>query len=124
MATLKQKAAILKIAENHGNVSKTMLQVGYTHNTAKKPSNLTNSKGWEELLEKYLPDDYLLKRNKWLIKNKSHDAVARGLEMVYKLKKKYPKDTLVIENDISKMTEEEVDKRLAEIQANEAKSKK
>ena len=60
MATLKQKAAIEKIIENHGNVSRAMLDVGYDPTTAKNPSNLTNSKAWPELMEKYLPDDKVL----------------------------------------------------------------
>jgi len=59
--TLKQKAAVKKITENHGNVSRAMLDVGYSPNTAKKPSNLTNSKGFKELLEEYFPDTDLFK---------------------------------------------------------------
>lgn len=64
MATIKQKKAIAKIAENHGNVSKAMLEVGYSPNTAKKPQNLTESKGFQELVEKYLPDNLLVKVHK------------------------------------------------------------
>ena len=54
--TIKQKAAFKKTMENNGNVSKAMREVGYSPNTAKNPQTLTNSLGWEELLEKYLPD--------------------------------------------------------------------
>jgi len=60
MATVKQKLAAKKIIENHGNVSKTMVEVGYTPATAINPSNLTESKGWNELMERYLPDDEVL----------------------------------------------------------------
>ncbi len=61
--TIKQQLAAKKIAENHGNVSAAMLAVGYSKNTAKKPSNLTQSKGWTELMEEYLPDSLLAKVN-------------------------------------------------------------
>lgn len=36
------------------------MDVGYSKNTAKKPSNLTASKGFAELVEMYLPDDKIL----------------------------------------------------------------
>lgn len=62
MATLKQKQVLKLIAENHGKpVSKAMEEVGYKYNTAKKPSNLTRSKGWAELLEEFLPDSKIIK---------------------------------------------------------------
>lgn len=53
MATIKQEKALDKIVENHGNVSRAMLEVGYEPNTAKNPKNLTESKGFKELLENY-----------------------------------------------------------------------
>lgn len=48
--TTKQKKAALLIAENHGNVSKAMKEVGYSPNTYKKPSNLTRSNGYKEFV--------------------------------------------------------------------------
>lgn len=64
MATIKQKLAVVKIMENHGNVSKSMREVGYTGATAENPSNLTESKGFQELMEKYLPDKELMEVHK------------------------------------------------------------
>ena len=52
--TIKQKKAIQKIVENHGNVSKAMREVGYEYKTAKNPKNLTESKGYKEVAEPYL----------------------------------------------------------------------
>lgn len=60
MATLRQKAAIQKVMENHGNVSKSMREAGYPESTAKNPKNLTESKAWLELVDQGLPDDMLL----------------------------------------------------------------
>ncbi len=61
MATLKQKKAHKLSVENHGNVSKSMKEAGYTEASAKNPKNLTESKGWAELMEEAFPDDLLTK---------------------------------------------------------------
>lgn len=89
MATRKQKAAAIKIVENHGNVSKTMLDVGYTEASAKNPSNLTESKGWKELMNEYLPDSLLMQRHRELLDKKEPMVVSKGLDMAYKVKGAY-----------------------------------
>ena len=61
--TLKQKLAIAEITENHRPVSTVMKEVGYSPNTYSKPSNLTKSRAWEELVERRLPDDKLLQKH-------------------------------------------------------------
>lgn len=62
MATAKQKKAIQKIVENHGNVSKAMREAGYADASAKNPKNLTESKGFKELCEDCgLTDDLIIK---------------------------------------------------------------
>ena len=76
MATTKQKKAVQKIIENHGNVSKSMREVGYTHNTAKKPTNLTESKGFKEASKPFV--DQMIAERKRLInsmKTKNLDKV-------------------------------------------------
>lgn len=61
MATEKQKLAVKKIVENHGNISKSMREAGYTDATAKNPINLTSSNGFKELCDKVgLTDDFIL----------------------------------------------------------------
>lgn len=44
MATAKQRLALSKMVENGGNASQAMIDAGYSKNTAKTPSKLTNSK--------------------------------------------------------------------------------
>lgn len=63
MATIKQKLAFNKIIENHGNISKSMREVGYSENTAINPKpNLIETKGFQELCNEYgLTDDFLIK---------------------------------------------------------------
>lgn len=91
MPTIKQKQAFKKIMENRGSVSSTMLEVGYDATTAKNPKNLTDSKGFRELMDQELPDGYLLKKHRKLLDrlNKEGEidvqAVSKGLDMAYKL---------------------------------------
>jgi hypothetical protein len=107
MATEKQKMAFGKIVENHGNISKTMKEVGYSENSAVNPKNLTESKGWKELMEEHLPDRLLAEKHNELLnvpKKVRHfkkgeleseyeeldsQAISKGLDMAYKLKSKY-----------------------------------
>lgn len=64
MATQKQKKALANYMENHGVASRAMLDAGYSENSAKNPKNLTQSKGWAELVEQQLPDKLLTKVHK------------------------------------------------------------
>jgi len=59
--TIKQKKALERVLENHGNVSKSMREAGYSPNTAKNPKLLTDSIGWNDMLREYLPDELLMK---------------------------------------------------------------
>lgn len=67
MPTRKQKEAAKKIVENRGNVSKGMVEAGYSPNTAKNPKNLTNSKGWKELMDELLPESLVAETHKQLL---------------------------------------------------------
>lgn len=71
MATHKQEKAIRNVVENRGNVSKAMKEAGYSPKTAKNPKNLTQSKAWEELMDKFLSDEDLAKAHKELL-NATH----------------------------------------------------
>lgn len=51
MPTIRQRKAVDKIVENRGNISKAMIEAGYDETTAKNPKNLTESKGFKQLLE-------------------------------------------------------------------------
>jgi hypothetical protein len=69
MTTIKQKLVAKEITENNRtSISKAMRKSGYAPSTATKPSNLTKSKGWNELMEKYLPDNELLETHKRALK--------------------------------------------------------
>ena len=110
MATEKQKKTFNKSLENGGIVSRAAKGI-YSPSMAKNPQKITSTKGWEELMEKNIPDKLLAEKHKELlttpIKVKSKErkygettlieeiemldtfAISKGLDMGYKLKGKY-----------------------------------
>ena len=62
--TNKQKALAKKIVANPSlTMSEAMRQVGYSEASVTKPSEVTNSIGWKQLMDKMLPDEKLLLRH-------------------------------------------------------------
>lgn len=58
--TTKQKIAAKKFLENPSQpFNKIMREAGYSENTVVDPTNLTNSKGWQEIMEAHLADEKL-----------------------------------------------------------------
>lgn len=109
MSLFRAKATIENVLESNGkmSISKAMLKAGYPSSTAKNPQQLTRSKMWKQLLEEYLSDEYLSKKHKELLEKKDANAVAKGLDMAYKLKGRYQKD---------KENEEENKKTLSQLE--------
>lgn len=72
--TTKQKRAVEIIAENIGKqkevvMGKVLREAGYSKSTSETPTRVTNSKTWEQLLEKTLNERGLLKKHKQLIQS-------------------------------------------------------
>ena len=60
MSTVKQKRVAKKILENPRlSVGEAMRESGYSPNTAVHPKDLTESQGWKQLMDKYMPDELL-----------------------------------------------------------------
>lgn len=64
MSTIKQRKALENLAENGGNIGKAMKDAGYSEVSSKTPKKLTESKGFAELRDEYLPSDLALKAHK------------------------------------------------------------
>ncbi len=77
MPTIKQKRALNKIVENRGNIGKAMIEAGYDKITAKNPKNLTESKGYKELLKESGLTENLVVRA--LVEN-----IKKNLKIVFK----------------------------------------
>lgn len=92
--TFRQRLVAKNLRETNGNVSKAMLLAGYPKTTAKNPQQITKSKSWPELLEKYFPDSKLLSKHDELLAHEDAPIRLRALDMSYKLKNKYPTEKL------------------------------
>ncbi len=132
--TIKQKMALRNAVENGGNISKAMRDAGYSPRTAHNPSKLTESRVWPQLMKKFLPDSLIIKKHHDLLnattaqfvddeyvgeKMDAH-AVAKGLEMAYKLKGRYaPEKHMIIDDEpdpeleeLAMAVEEEIKEKL------------
>lgn len=100
MATIKQKKLAKKIMEKKGkSVSAAMKEVGYSDSTASNPQQVTNSKGWKELMDEYIPEAKLAEVHKQQLEATSHDkfgdiypdndARLKALDLGYKLRGSY-----------------------------------
>ncbi len=85
--SVRQAKAMQNVIENHGNVSKAMRDAGYPATTAKNPRNLTESKAWQQLMTKFLPDASLVKIHKELLNAHRMDHMVFPLGPDSKLKK-------------------------------------
>lgn len=106
-ATIKQKRAFKEVGVNGGNISKAMVAAGYSVEVAKRTDKLTNTKGWQELMEEYLPDELLTKVHvEGLAATKIHTSHTepdqlvpdfstrhKYLETGYKIKNKIPEES-------------------------------
>ncbi len=96
MPTIKQKKAFKELGVNGGNISQAMKVAGYSESVSGRTDKLVRTKGWEELMEQYLPDKLLGQKHKALLNKKDKEtgepetqAVSKGLEMAYKLKGRF-----------------------------------
>lgn len=98
MPTLKQKKAFKEMVETGRTKGEAMVNAGYSKNTAKAPTKLTESKGWKELLEKHIPDSKLTKvldeglgAGKRVFKNNNEtkEIEDMGIEPDYAVRHKY-----------------------------------
>ena len=91
--TAKQRRYLKNLMENGGNRRKAAIDAGYSQAIADNPKKIEETKGWQQLLDFYLPDDFLLNVHKRNIKqSKDKGASDKALDMAYKLKRKYPRD--------------------------------
>lgn len=80
--TIKQTIAYTKALENGGNISKAMLEAGYTKSMSENPQKLTDSLGWKELMNKYWSDKLIAKTIKNNMKATKKEVIAGKVEIV------------------------------------------
>lgn len=109
MPTVKQKSAVKKLLENRGmGVSRAMAdsEIPYAPKTAKNPKNLTNSKGWAELMAEYLPNSDLAKKHKQLLNSEKEEIAIKALDLGHKVQGNYSPEKVDVTTGGDKLTKE------------------
>lgn len=118
MPTIQQRKAFKEVVKG-STLTSAMVKAGYSQTTAKRTNKLTRTKGWKELIEKCLSDNFLANKHRELLNKKETirfydeetkttkikrtkeidaQAVAKGLEMAYKIKGSYAPEKSVALN--------------------------
>lgn len=106
MDRIEKTAQIVLEGNGKTSVSKAMREAGYPKATAKNPQQLTRSKKWEKLMEKFLPDNHLATKHREFLDaprivrtfkkgdleteiEETDSNAVRALDMAYKIKGNY-----------------------------------
>ena len=125
--TERQRKAFKALVENGRNKGEALVKAGYSKETAKAPTKVTESKGFKKLMKDYFEDDLLakvhnegLKASRKIIKDneviEEPDYAVRHkyLDTAYKLKGEYSPSKLDITtkgeslNDLKELSNEEL----------------
>lgn len=101
IATENQKQVFQRVArqvENGGKVSisKIMRESGYSPQTAKNPSKVTDSKGWKQLLAQYSEEPIMDNIYGIALSNDDKRSALMASNMILKLKDRFPAGKLKI----------------------------
>jgi len=91
-----------------------MRKLKYSATYADSSNHLKETKSWQELLEREIPDDLLTKVHKGLLHHKNWQARNQGLDKGYKLKKRYD-ESITIKGKLAGISDEEIEGRIAGI---------
>jgi hypothetical protein len=93
----RQKKAMKIFLDNGGkSVSRALREAGYSKQTAKNPKKITETKGWQQLMEEYLGDELLATTHHALLKDENPMIRNAALAQAYKVKGKYAPDTMKV----------------------------
>ncbi len=93
-----------------------MKESGYKAGSYKNPQQLTQSRGWQELMKDYLSEENLLKTHQALLKSKNWRARDAALDKAYKLLGKYKADKIAFEDAYSQMTDTELNAEIKRLE--------
>lgn len=112
MPTIAQKLTFDEITAQIGrgerpNLKKAALKAGYSDHTASKPKNITESKGWKELLATIDESPLMAKLNEIALGDDKRASIA-AIQEIFKLKDRYPAGKLKVteyDQEIEKLSE-------------------
>jgi hypothetical protein len=117
MATIKQQKAVRIMSETMRNstskpikMGQILKQAGYSESVSKTPQRVTQTKGWNELMQIYVDDEFMIKKLRKLFDSSNPMMVAKAIDMTCKLKGYYKTNPAIGERSIYEdMTIEELD---------------
>lgn len=134
------KKTIENLIENHGNVSRAMVDAGYSKSYAKNPQDLVATQTFQDLMDELLPDKEIGKRLKEIMNaprlvrkfikgdleletTETDPSQIKAVDIALKVKGRYPKESEVPSTSLVQLTNEQV-QQLAELAADYAKHKR
>ena len=117
MATIKQQKALKILSENIGNstskpikMGQILKQAGYSDSVSRTPQRVTETKGWTELLQTYVDDEFVLKKLKKLFDSSNPMMVAKAIDITCKIKGYYKINPIIVKTSkYDNMTLEELE---------------
>jgi hypothetical protein len=97
-------------------MGEAMKSVGYSDSYSESPTQLKDTDAWKELVSQELPDEKLVKTLNYLLDHKEWRAKVPGLDMSFKIKRKYaPIDIDIKRRRSVEEIEDEITGTLSEI---------
>jgi hypothetical protein len=132
-SNIKQTRAVKAIASGEvSTLKEALILAGYSETVARNPHLITKTASFKELMQEYLPDELVAQQHRKLLnKTQVHvtkdgeiiptgqidaNAVAKGLDMYYKIKGSYaPTKSVNLNLSTSKEHKEKAKKALMEV---------
>ncbi len=83
--TIKQRKAVEIMAENGWVASRAMIEAWYSPKSANKPSKLTESSWYKQLLREYIPKKLILEKLRRWLENMSDSEILWHLTLASKI---------------------------------------
>src|SRR3990167_10220116 len=132
MASERAKKTIYKMRENGGIVSRAMRDAGFSKEYARHTEKFKNTKVYKDYISRFrarLSEDFLIDKHEALLNKKETIArnnlkkgiieiirtgeidpmsVFRGLDMAYKVRGDYAAEKIIVEDELSKLSDAEL----------------
>lgn len=136
----RQQTVIDKIVENRGNVSRAMIDAGYSEAYASNPQQLIATNKFQALMDELLPDKEIGEQLKKIMHSprlvrkfvkgelefettETDPSQIKAVDIALKVKGRYPKETETPTTSLVPLTNEQL-QQLADLAADYAKAKR
>jgi hypothetical protein len=100
--TVKQKKVLKALEKTNGSISRAMVNAGYSLASAKNPKNVTESVFFKENLDRLDDGKYLIELDDMAMSDDDKRAKLQAIDMLFKLKSRYPKESIDIDLNLKR----------------------